>query len=83
MTGSYSRPFVEYPDLQSNMHIMFAVIEGKRPTLPPTTPPLLVNLYTQLVNAENAERPSVSEVIELLASASETYTNNAKVCPVI
>lgn len=79
MTGSYSRPFAEYPDLQSNMHIMFAVIEGKRPTLPPTTPQPLVALYTQLVETENADRPSVSEIIEILASASETYTNNVKV----
>lgn len=75
--GSHTRPFAEYKHINHDFQIIIQAAKGLRPTLPFSTPRLLVKLYEDCVAADPEARPTCQEIIERLEQISAFYEEHS------
>ena len=64
-------PFHEYTDAME-YQLMQAICDRKeRPVIPPTCPKILANLLIHCWKENRVERPTLDEILEVIASARE------------
>ncbi|ELP93791.1 hypothetical protein EIN_175780 [Entamoeba invadens IP1] len=73
----YMRPYQEFSDIKLDVQIILkSATMGVRPTIPPSTPILLVSLIKHCVIKEQDGRPSASEVFKRLEEMKAEYESN-------
>lgn len=75
--GSHTRPFAEFKHINHDFQIIIQAAKGLRPTLPFSTPRLLVKLYDDCVAADPEARPTCQEIIERLEHITAFYEDHA------
>ena len=77
LTGEYQRPYKEFKEIKIDFQIIIASAKkGRRPTIPPLTPPSLMNLVTKCWDAKPENRPSVDGVLDTLISIESEYRSS-------
>lgn len=75
--GSHTRPFAEYKHINHDFQIIIQAAKGLRPTLPFSTPRLLVKLYEDCVAPDPELRPTCQEIIERLEAITQFYEEHS------
>lgn len=75
--GSHTRPFAEYKHINHDFQIIIQAAKGLRPTLPFSTPRLLVKLYDDCVASDPDARPTCQEIIERLEHITSFYEEHS------
>lgn len=75
--GSHTRPFAEYKHINHDFQIIIQAAKGLRPTLPFSTPRLLVKLYEDCVAPDPELRPTCQEIIERLEGITQFYEEHS------
>jgi len=76
ITGSFHRPFSEYPNIKMDFQIMLNSKDGVRPTLAPQTPTSIQDLYRTCVAQNPADRPTCTQVVQALVKVEADYLAN-------
>jgi len=77
--GKYEAPYSEYPHLKMDYQIFFHVAKkGYRPTLPPNTPPLLVDVISKCCAENPEERPTSGELMTLMEAIENDFNKNTQ-----
>lgn len=72
--GVYEAPYSEYKHLQYDFQIIIQVAKKNlRPTIPPTTPPQLVDLLKRGMDADPEKRPNLREFVEKLTTFQKEF----------
>jgi len=71
--GTHTRPFAEFKHINHDFQIIIQAAKGLRPTLPFSTPRLLVKLYEDCVAADPDARPTCAEIIERIEAIQGFY----------
>lgn len=75
--GKHSRPYGEYRYIRHDFQIVIqAASKGIRPTLPKQTPEQLREIYDRCVHENPENRPSCTELLDLLDIVKKTYEEN-------
>jgi serine/threonine protein kinase/ankyrin repeat protein len=75
--GEYNRPFYEFPNMTLDFQIIIQVArKGKRPTLPPTTPPVLSQLIERCWTKERDTRPDAATVRDELKAMQASFASD-------
>jgi len=78
ITGVYSRPYQEYPNLHFDFQIIIQTAKkGLRPTIPDSTPDAFVDLIKACWAHESASRPSCKEVVVKLEELDKNLAAHA------
>eukprot|EP01118_Nematostelium_gracile_P006481 TRINITY_DN2083_c0_g3_i1.p1 TRINITY_DN2083_c0_g3~~TRINITY_DN2083_c0_g3_i1.p1 ORF type:complete len:463 (+),score=107.51 TRINITY_DN2083_c0_g3_i1:68-1390(+) len=76
ITGKYQRPYAEEKAIQFDYQIIVQAGNGKRPTIPSTTPDAIKDLLERCWNQEPEERPNCTQLLKELETLFEDYQNN-------
>jgi tRNA A-37 threonylcarbamoyl transferase component Bud32 len=71
--GTHTRPFAEFKHINHDFQIIIQAAKGLRPTLPFSTPRILVKLYEDCVASDPDARPTCAEIIERLEGITTFY----------
>eukprot|EP00727_Mastigamoeba_balamuthi_P006173 m51a1_g2175 putative ankyrin repeat-containing protein (759) ;mRNA; f:77335-80720 len=70
----YQRPYAEYPEIRMDFQIILKTAkENVRPTIPPSTPPMIRNMIQLCVMPQQDGRPECETLLQMLGSVLDAY----------
>jgi len=70
----YAQPYSEFSELRFDFQIIIkSAKQGVRPTIPPSTPPVMSAVITQCLHPEHTQRPDTGQLLEALKKLHEDY----------
>lgn len=79
LTGTYVRPYSEYPELKLDFQVINAIMDGKRPTLPVQTPSCLKALVDDCWNHNPTQRPDIISTQKRLQEIQTIFKSDLEV----
>lgn len=75
MKGKYEQPYAEF-NLVYDFQIIVQASQGLRPSPPPDTPTILLDLIKSCTDGDATKRPTAAEVVDKITEIKEIYKAN-------